>query len=208
MPRHAGRNPADDRRCHPHDQRRHQGKIGCGFCPRPQCGDRQCGEAGLRGARDNPSLSGHRALRWRPIQALHLSQIFRCAAGVRGGIRHRLFRRRSRQFQFPALRPRFLIPQTLRKRQAGGDARTSHVERVRAQGRRARLRRGQSGRHGSAIDRSRARHVARCDSAHAAYSGLGAARPIHAFCGRRRRTCAHRQSRSVRSRKRSEGATR
>ena len=73
---------------------------------------------GCAGKRGQVPLPGHHALSGRPVQALHLSQIFRCAAGVRAGRHDRFLRRRSRQFQFSPLRPRLLLRAALRGRQA------------------------------------------------------------------------------------------
>lgn len=47
----------------------------------------------LRRQGEDPALPGDHPLPGRPVQALRLSQVFRRAAGVRAGVRHRLLRR-------------------------------------------------------------------------------------------------------------------
>ena len=65
-------------------------------------------------------LPGGVAVRRRPVQALHLPQIFGRSArlGARGA--GRAIRRRPRQFQLPALLDGCELPSRLRERQAGG----------------------------------------------------------------------------------------
>ena len=86
---------------------------------------------GCAGKRRQIPVPGRHALSGRPVQALYLSQIYRCAAGVRAGRDDRLLRRRSGQFQFSPLRPRLLLRAALRRRQARQDAGSSDLERRR-----------------------------------------------------------------------------
>ena len=87
------------------------------------------------------ALPGRHLVRRRPVQALHQPQIFRRPArlGARG--RGADLRRRPRQLQLPALRARCVVPARLRERQAGGDAAAPQMDRARAEGGRADLRR-------------------------------------------------------------------
>ena len=64
-----------------------------------------------------PLRRGH-ALSRRHLQPVHVQEVHRRAPGVRARVRHRLLRRRSRQLQVPALRPRRRLLPRLRQRQA------------------------------------------------------------------------------------------
>ncbi len=95
------------------------GKTGQDFVKARDAEIARGGEGRLRRQGGQIPLPGDHPLSRRPVQALHLSQIFRCPAGVRAGRPDRLLRRRSRQFQLSPLRSRLLLRAALRERQAG-----------------------------------------------------------------------------------------
>ena len=92
------------------------GKTGQDFVSARDARDRRIWKRRAAPAAKPSPLPGDHALSGRPVQALHLPQIFRRAAGVRAGSADGVLRRRSRQFQLPALRPRFLLRASLRER--------------------------------------------------------------------------------------------
>ena len=69
-----------------------------------------------------PALRRGDALPRRPVPPVQVPALPGRAPGVRARDRHRLLRRRPRQLQLPALRPRRVLPARLRGRQAGADA--------------------------------------------------------------------------------------
>ena len=77
----------------------------------------------LRRRRRHPlALRRGHALPWWPHRAVPLPPLPGRAAGVRTGPERGLLRRRSGQFQFPALRPRRDVPACVRQRPSGAHA--------------------------------------------------------------------------------------
>ena len=152
--------------------------------------------------------AGRDAVRRRPVQALHLPQIQRCAAGLRARLSGGAVRRRHRQFQLPALRCRYRVPAHLRRRQARRDARPPQVEPARAGAGRADLRRGQSGRYAATVHPEPDGDAPGPVAADGPAAVVGGARATDRRDGGRRRADAHRGGCAVRRGEQLQGAAR